>query len=222
MKNRMLFVFTFCFALSYSQEDFRTEFFVSDFNDQPIAHSEIEIYEENGNLLMMKMTDEFGLLESRLIAGDYHVKLKQDGEIKKEVDVNIPKLEGRKMYNKVRIHVLYEETDTFVIEDLNFESASAQIKIESYKIIDKLALYILSKEGGKFEIAGHTDNEGSQKYNLKLSEQRVNSVRLYLLAQGVKIEQILAKGYGESKPITDNSSDEGKAKNRRTEIIKLK
>ena len=69
-----------------------------------------------------------------------------------------------------------------------------------------------------FEIDGHTDSDGSDEYNQVLSEKRANSVKNFLVSQGVTAE-ITTKGYGESKPVASNDTAEGKQKNRRVEII---
>ena len=72
------------------------------------------------------------------------------------------------------------------------------------------------------EIAGHTDNVGNKDANQKLSEDRANSVRNYLIKKGITTERILAKGYGDTQPVADNSTDAGKQKNRRTEVRTIK
>lgn len=221
MKTILTVAFIILSSLVIAQDDFTTEFFVSDFNEHPVIASQIEIYAANGNLLMTKTTDEAGVFDTRLVAGKYHIKLKQANQIKKEADVNIPELEGNKMYNRVRVHVLYEAEDNFTIEDLNFEQGSAKITKESYEILDKLAVYISNRSEEKFEIAGHTDADGSEKYNEVLSQERAQNVQQYLIAIGVNPSQLRSAGYGESKPIAENNSEEGKAKNRRTELVKL-
>ncbi len=70
----------------------------------------------------------------------------------------------------------------------------------------------------KIEIAGHTDSVGSEMYNLRLSEARANAVRDYLIQHGISPDRLIAKGYGESRPIAPNTTREGRAKNRRVEF----
>ena len=69
------------------------------------------------------------------------------------------------------------------------------------------------------ELAGHTDNVGSEAYNLKLSDERAQTVRQALIEQGISPERMASKGYGSSKPLVANDSEEHRAKNRRTEMI---
>jgi len=71
------------------------------------------------------------------------------------------------------------------------------------------------------EVGGHTDNVGNDENNIKLSHQRAKSVRQYLVTAGIASKRVQAKGYGETTPIADNETKEGKAANRRTEFIIL-
>jgi len=69
-------------------------------------------------------------------------------------------------------------------------------------------------------IKGHTDSVGSDEYNLGLSDRRANSVRQYLVNQGIDPSRLSSKGYGEAEPIAPNNTDEGRAKNRRIEFYR--
>ena len=109
-------------------------------------------------------------------------------------------------------------TESAMTLDITFNTNSAELNPNSYAEIDKLHTWILSKNNIRVEIAGHTDSDGSDAANLTLSQARAESVRKYLLQKGVAANRIIAKGYGESKPITSNDTAQGKAKNRRTEV----
>ncbi|HNC97874.1 MAG TPA: OmpA family protein, partial [Myxococcota bacterium] len=74
----------------------------------------------------------------------------------------------------------------------------------------------------RLEVAGHTDSDGNDNFNLELSQRRVEAVLQYLVARGVAPERLVAKGYGESRPVANNRSPDGKAKNRRVEFQILK
>ena len=71
------------------------------------------------------------------------------------------------------------------------------------------------------EIQGHTDDVGSEAFNLKLSQKRAEAVRQYLIDHGIEPDRLIAKGYGESKPLVPNTSPENRAKNRRVEFVIL-
>ena len=84
-------------------------------------------------------------------------------------------------------------------------------------LLDLFAEY-LNQAGLNVEIGGHTDDIGSDSDNLSLSEARAQSVRNYLVSQGVSALSISARGYGETRPRADNSTEKGRARNRRTEF----
>ena len=71
-------------------------------------------------------------------------------------------------------------------------------------------------------MAGHTDSRSSDAYNMTLSQNRANAVRDYLISKGIAAERLTAKGYGESQPVADNETEEGRFKNRRVELIPQK
>lgn len=100
-----------------------------------------------------------------------------------------------------------------------FESGSAVLKPESEAALDQLKQYLdETPRVTKLRIEGHTDNVGQPAANETLSGQRALAIKLALIAKGVAKERLMAVGFGQSKPIADNTTEEGKAKNRRTEF----
>lgn len=108
-----------------------------------------------------------------------------------------------------------------VLNNIFFETARYSLKEESRIELKKLVDFLANNPGIKIEIGGHTDNIGSPEYNQNLSENRAKSVFEYLLSMKVDKSRISYKGYGYTKPIDTNDTDEGKAKNRRTEFTIL-
>lgn len=108
-----------------------------------------------------------------------------------------------------------------VLEGVNFDFDKATLRKEDRDIIDQNAADL--KEWGdiKVEISGHTDSVGSDRYNQKLSLRRAESVRTYLISKGIPAERLSIKGYGESQPIADNATEEGRFQNRRVELNQL-
>lgn len=111
-----------------------------------------------------------------------------------------------------------EEVLSDVFDNLNFEFGKADIKKESYPYLDKLAETLLKAKNWTLEIQGHTDDKGSDEFNMKLSQSRANSVKNYLVSKGIIAETITATGLGESKPLVANDSDSNRDKNRRVEF----
>jgi len=105
-----------------------------------------------------------------------------------------------------------------VLRGVNFEFDKAVLLAESTLILDRVAASLLAHPEVKVEVAGHTDSDGSDAYNLKLSDRRAKAVRDYLIKKGVPASQLTANGYGESRPTADNKTVEGRAENRRVEL----
>ena len=106
--------------------------------------------------------------------------------------------------------------DSEVLFDVN--KYDVRVHPEAEEVLKNLAIVLKEMDVKNFEIDGHTDSDGSEEYNQVLSEKRANSVKNFLVSQGVTAE-ITTKGYGESKPVASNDTAEGKQKNRRVEII---
>ncbi|MEO0496567.1 MAG: OmpA family protein [Pseudomonadota bacterium] len=130
-----------------------------------------------------------------------------------EANITAPELEA----------VEVERCDALVVArmadaTIGFETAKAVIKSESFGLLDELSGIVARCPGARVEVNGHTDSDGSETYNQRLSEARANAVRTYIVEAGVEPLRIRARGFGESQPIADNETDEGKAKNRRIEF----
>jgi outer membrane protein OmpA-like peptidoglycan-associated protein/Tfp pilus assembly protein PilF len=108
--------------------------------------------------------------------------------------------------------------EAVVLKNVFFETASSSLKEESKIELDKLAELLKANPKMKIELGGHTDNVGNPKSNQLLSEKRGQSVFDYLVSKGVANTRLTFKGFGDEKPIADNTTEEGKAQNRRTEF----
>ena len=109
-----------------------------------------------------------------------------------------------------------------LLEKVRFEPGKAIIKPESYRLLDDVATVILTTPDiGRIEIEGHTDSQGSEAYNLRLSQQRADAVRDYLVRQSVPTEQLLSKGFGETLPIDTNKTPNGREANRRVKFTRI-
>ncbi len=103
-------------------------------------------------------------------------------------------------------------------QKINFESAQAIIAGSSYALLDQMAATAANCPGASISVEGHTDSQGADAYNLDLSEQRAQAVVTYLINQGVDGTRLSSAGYGETIPIGDNDTPEGRAENRRIEF----
>ena len=133
--------------------------------------------------------------------------------------------------NKEKIDTIIKK-DTIIYEDkttktkvsvvslpnVQFEQSKAKLLNSSKEELDRLTKHLLENEQVKAEIIGHTDNLGDDQVNQKLSQERAEAVRQYLLSGGVAPDRVKAIGKGETEPKTTNESPEGRAMNRRVEV----
>lgn len=115
-----------------------------------------------------------------------------------------------------------EEGKTVVLNNIFFDTDKFELKSESTTELEKLSRFMTENSTVHIEIGGHTDNVGSSSYNLKLSNDRAKSVYEYLTANGVDLERLSYRGYGDASPVTDNDTKEDRSTNRRTEFKIIK
>ncbi len=112
--------------------------------------------------------------------------------------------------------------EKIVLKNIFYTTDSYELVERSIVELTKLTEFLVSNPSLKIEISGHTDNVGTPEYNLELSANRAKSVYDYLVNEQINPERLTYKGYGETKPLSANDTEEGKAENRRTEIEILK
>ena len=112
--------------------------------------------------------------------------------------------------------------DNFILDGVNFRTGSAELTEDSYTKLDDVYEQLAKYSDRKYEIAGHTDNTASDKINIKLSLDRANAVREYLINRGVEGGRLVGKGYGSSRPKADNKTAAGRSINRRIEFYRIK
>ncbi|MEY4949443.1 MAG: hypothetical protein RL698_1654 [Pseudomonadota bacterium] len=108
---------------------------------------------------------------------------------------------------------------TFVFDDLNFDSASTNLTPDSVNTLGDLVAIMKAYPSAQFRLDGHTDSTGDAGANKTLSQQRADAVKSRMVASGIDAARIATGGWGQEKPIASNDSEDGKAKNRRTELV---
>jgi outer membrane protein OmpA-like peptidoglycan-associated protein len=137
-----------------------------------------------------------------------------DGVLDKDDDcVNTPGPVENKGCPKVDLEVIKRAFDA-----LQFETAKAIIKDESYASLEDLAKYLVDNPTFRIKIAGHTDSQGAAQANLILSKKRAEAVRDFLESRGVAADRMIVQYFGEEKPVATNDTEEGRKKNRRVEM----
>jgi len=111
---------------------------------------------------------------------------------------------------------------TFVFDNLNFDSATTNLTPASRRTVDDLIVILKACPNAQIQLAGHTDNTGDAAANQTLSTDRATAIQGMLVNGGVAVDRITTVGYGQDKPIASNDTEDGKARNRRTELVVLK
>lgn len=165
------------------------------------------------------ITDEKGYFKVHLPAGDeYSIKVEVIGEQVDYTSFEVPTPPPGAVFNTRTLEIRYELPESIVLKNVNFASGRSTIQAGSHATLDQLAEYLIRKKTLRIRVEGHTDSDGSATSNKILSENRAKAVKSYLVGKGVSSDMIEAEGLGEEKPLEDNSTESGKASNRRTEI----
>lgn len=151
---------------------------------------------------------------------EYILAVQKNGYIYKSLQVSVPgaSSESQEFRRKVSLNPITVDY-RMVLDFVYFNFNSARLTEESYDELERLKQFVLSSTGTIIEIAGHTDNIGPKTYNQQLSQDRAQAIVNYLTEQGVTVEQLIAKGYGEDDPIASNDDEkDGRELNRRVEM----
>ncbi len=193
---------------------------MTDFKGKILPHEVVIFRSDLNGREYYGLTDTTGKFSVRLPAGDkYEIFILGFKDSTSYVVLDIPPLTGKAYYkDPFKVDIQFMPSKSFVLEDCNFETGKADLEEDSYKVIDELVAFLNRKEDVRIELGGHTDNVGTAKSNLILSEARANTVRDYLLLKGINPDRVTAKGYGLTMPVESNKTEEGRAINRRTEV----
>lgn len=214
-KLNLIIFFFFCFTLISAQESL-LNVTVTDFEKNISPGDKIYFISKKTGEMYTGISDENGKFQIKLPNGsEYEVKIKSFDQAMNYTAIQIEDSEDDMEFD---INIMYELPKTYTLNDVRFDTNSANLKPSSFASLNELAELLLLKKTLKIELAGHTDGDGDNEYNLELSQRRADVVRNYLLKKGVPKERVTAVGYGEEQPVASNNTDEGKTKNRRTEV----
>jgi outer membrane protein OmpA-like peptidoglycan-associated protein len=171
----------------------------------------------NEKIVKQEKTDNEGKLNIKLRDGTrYEINIIPQGYSFYNTTVDL--MEETVYVKEVKLTPLKEETK-IELNDINFETNSADLNKSSFEELDRVVKLLLTNPNMKIEISAHTDDVGTDAYNLKLSDKRAVSVKEYLFSQSIPDGRIVSKGYGESKPAyLPADTNENRAKNRRVEL----
>jgi len=180
---------------------------------------------------------EIGIAQANPQTGEYEITLpggelygvhaEAEGHISENQNLDLRNLkkDGSVTYKDMSIEPIQiakiEPTAKITLNNVWFDFNKFTLRPESYPELNRLAELLSEQPSIKVEVSGHTDNIGSEDYNLDLSKKRASSVSKYLIEKGVSKDRVTTTSYGESRPVETNDTDEGRQKNRRVEFTIL-
>ncbi len=184
----------------------------------------------------LKTSEKLGELSSNPLTGKYFITLplnknygiyvSKQGFYPISANINLLKQKTniaiKKDFKLININNIINGSASIELNNVFFDYDKYSLKKESFPELKRLSKFIISHPNIKIEIAGHTDNKGTAEYNNKLSLQRAQAVKNYLILQGCNSKQLIAKGYGATKPKAENTSEKGRKMNRRVEFKVIK
>ncbi|OFX48211.1 MAG: hypothetical protein A2046_08290 [Bacteroidetes bacterium GWA2_30_7] len=189
---------------------------VMDLSNRPRANERIMLEGLNSKKTFTGISNSKGLYSVLIPKGDkYKIKYKEFDEFLDYSNLSVPLDSG---FFTFEINIRFEHQETYTLKNVNFDSDKSTLKQDSYETLNQLVDLMKRQQAIKIEVAGHTDNSGLAENNLKLSTDRAKSVKNYLVSKGILNTRITASGYGDTEPVGDNNTEEGKLANRRTEV----
>lgn len=171
------------------------------------------------NVISQLQTDETGNYLITLPKGkDYAFNVNRKGYLFFSENFPLSQLKEDTVYNIDIPLQPIEANAAVVLRNIFFESNKFDLKPESQVELDKVVQLLKDNPTVKIQINGHTDNSGKASDNITLSGNRARSVTTYLISKGINAERLSSKGWGDTQPIADNTTPEGRAQNRRTEL----
>ena len=164
-------------------------------------------------------TSTAGVFTAQVEAGTWPVSVQADGFITDNKSVT--SIANETVRVDFSLRAALREGEVMSFDNIYFDSGSANIKPESYPILDSVAILLRDNPTARMQVAGHTDSDGSESSNQTLSERRAQSVYQYLVSKGIAGNRLTTVGYGESNPVAANDSAANKARNRRIEFTVL-
>jgi outer membrane protein OmpA-like peptidoglycan-associated protein len=193
---------------------------VTDMKGKPSKGEQILFKNETTQKLFSGQSNAAGKFSLQLPVGStYLIKVKSLTDTSKYGRVDIPALGPGEYYTEpFKVDVKFKLAKSYTLDNVHFDFGKASLRSESFPELEEVVGFLKNKEDIRIEIAGHTDNVGTDADNLKLSQQRADAIRSYLLKKGIPPARVTAKGYGASQPVADNTTDSGRQLNRRTEV----
>ena len=192
-------------------------------NKKPVG-AKFEIVDlESGNVMVESYSDKMDgtFLVTVPTGHDYGLSVSAKGYLFYSANYHLPEGDTSAISFDVPLEPI-QEGAAIVLNNVFFDYNQYTLKTTSKMELNKLVALLMSNPNMQVEIGGHTDNKGGKDFNQRLSENRAKAVYEYLISKGIEQARLSYKGYNFSQPVADNATEEGRAKNRRTEFKILK
>lgn len=187
--------------------------------------------EQDAIVKLESILDKMTKIDTSNIDGNTEMLLKKGTSYKLKVEkfggtfdfgqFDVPKQDGKfTMEENLQIKVVTKYNRVYELK-IHFAPNKSELYPAAKVEIDRLYEELVKSSTMKIEIAGHTDDVGDDKLNMQVSQRRANVIKQYLLQKGISEKRIVAKGYGETSPVADNATEEGRTRNRRIEVRML-
>jgi OOP family OmpA-OmpF porin len=227
MRRTILILFIFLIYIAgYSQSDSgrsklaKVNVIITDRKGKPSIGEQVFFKSEATKKIVSNLSDATGKFNLQLPIGDkYIITVKSITDTTKYGAITIPPLAPDESYTEpFNVTIKFEAARTYTLDNVHFDFGKATLRSDSFAELEELVSYLKNKDDIKVEIAGHTDNVGKDEDNVKLSQQRADAIRNYVVKKGIQPARVIAKGYGAAEPVADNDTEEGRQLNRRTEV----
>ena len=219
MKTVNLFFALTIFGSLLAQQKASVEVTVQHADGKPYVGDKVFFVGQKTKSTLSGVTNNTGKFLVDLPEGDiYDIRILAIGDEVEYNTIEVPEISADLAFEKMEVTIMYEAPKNYTLNDLKFETGKSTLLTSSYTLLSDLVEIMKLKPDMRIEVSGHTDNEGDEASNLKLSKERAESVKNYLISKGIVGGRITTVGYGETRPVADNSTSQGRAKNRRTEI----
>ena len=210
----------FCQDLQPTETEAILECIVTDIEKIPEEGAIVTVESADKSFSKQGTTDIDGKFKLLAPEGQkYNINVKKFGKDFNFLNIDLPLVDGASEFvQTLKIQLIKSYVRGYMLDHLHFDVNKWDIKPDTKPTLDRLYSSFIKSKTLVVEIAGHTDNSGTDADNLRLSQHRADAIKAYLVKKGISEDRILAKGYGESNPHVSNDTPEGRAKNRRTEV----
>ena len=188
---------------------------------EPLSKTVVKLIDvHSGATLSLRQTSDNGSFSFDVnTAKEYRLELARASYFMHKISTYVDSdslVEGKLLINADMNAI--QKDQAYAIDDVLFATGKAELNAQSKEILDELIVTMKENPTLIIEMGSHTDDVGGDAMNLTLSQKRAESCVNYMVEGGIRADRLIARGYGEAVPVADNSSEEGRSKNRRTEF----